>query len=74
MFLSLVSLLLAGVRPIPVFAEAETIDLKTLAKKARPAVMLLVVSDSRGGERVAHPSSIVKEGAPARQLHDLGGR
>ena len=31
-------------------AETETIDLKALAKKARPAVMLLVVSDSSGKE------------------------
>jgi hypothetical protein len=29
-------------------AETETIDLKALAKKARPAVMLLVVSDANG--------------------------
>lgn len=32
------------------FAEPETIDLKALAKKARPAVMLLVVSDASGKE------------------------
>ena len=31
-------------------AETETIDLKALAKKARPAVMLLVVSDAAGKE------------------------
>jgi tetratricopeptide (TPR) repeat protein len=31
-------------------AETETIDLKALAKKARPAVMLLVVSDADGKE------------------------
>jgi hypothetical protein len=31
-------------------AEIETIDLKALAKKARPAVMLLVVSDANGKE------------------------
>jgi len=31
-------------------AETETIDLKALAKKARPAVMLLVVSDANGKE------------------------
>ena len=31
-------------------AETETIDLKALAKKARPAVMLLVVSDAKGKE------------------------
>jgi hypothetical protein len=31
-------------------AEIETIDLKALAKKARPAVMLLVVSDAAGNE------------------------
>jgi tetratricopeptide (TPR) repeat protein len=33
-----------------VCAETETIDLKALAKKARPAVMLLVVSDATGKE------------------------
>ena len=33
-----------------VHAETETIDLKALAKKARPAVMLLVVSDATGKE------------------------
>jgi tetratricopeptide (TPR) repeat protein len=33
-----------------VFAETETIDLKALAKKARPAVMLLVVSNAAGRE------------------------
>src|ERR1039457_1323297 len=33
-----------------VSAETETIDLKSLAKKARPAVMLLVVSDANGKE------------------------
>ena len=31
-------------------AETETIDLKALAKKARPAVMLLVISDAAGKE------------------------
>lgn len=31
-------------------AEAETIDLKALAKKARPAVVLLVISDASGNE------------------------
>jgi putative serine protease PepD len=31
-------------------AETEAIDLKSLAKKARPAVMLLVVSDANGKE------------------------
>jgi S1-C subfamily serine protease len=31
-------------------AETESIDLKALAKKARPAVMLLVVSDANGKE------------------------
>ncbi len=33
-----------------VHAETESIDLKALAKKARPAVMLLVVSDAAGKE------------------------
>ncbi|MEI8064617.1 MAG: hypothetical protein WCH84_11205, partial [Verrucomicrobiota bacterium] len=31
-------------------AETESIDLKALAKKARPAVMLLVASDAAGKE------------------------
>src|SRR5437016_5910734 len=31
-------------------AETESIDLKALAKRARPAVMLLVVSDAAGKE------------------------
>ena len=35
--------LLAANQPATVCAETETIDLKALAKKARPAVMLLVV-------------------------------
>jgi hypothetical protein len=33
-----------------VCAETEQIDLKALAKKARPAVMLLVISDANGKE------------------------
>jgi cytochrome c-type biogenesis protein CcmH/NrfG len=44
-FLILASMLAANGR-----AETETIDLKALAKKARPAVMLLVVSDAAGKE------------------------
>jgi hypothetical protein len=36
--------------PTTIHAETETIDLKALAKKARPAVMLLVVSDADGKE------------------------
>jgi hypothetical protein len=42
--------LLAANQPLPVCAETESIDLKALAKKARPAVMLLVVSDANGKE------------------------
>jgi len=42
--------LLAANQPATVCAETETIDLKALAKKARPAVMLLVVSDANGKE------------------------
>jgi len=58
-----IGLLLAGIallaanQPATVCAETETIDgasdainLKALAKKARPAVMLLVVSDANGKE------------------------
>jgi S1-C subfamily serine protease len=33
---------------VRVHGETERIDLKALAKKARPAVMLLVVSDANG--------------------------
>lgn len=49
-------LLLAGIalltahQPFSACAETEIIDLKALAKKARPAVMLLVVSDANGKE------------------------
>jgi len=42
--------LFAAIQPTTVRAETETIDLKALAKKARPAVMLLVVSDANGKE------------------------
>ena len=42
--------LFAANQPVTVCAETETIDLKVLAKKARPAVMLLVVSDATGKE------------------------
>jgi len=46
----LLFLILAAVLATPVRAETESIDLKALAKKARPAVMLLVVSDANGKE------------------------
>jgi tetratricopeptide (TPR) repeat protein len=49
-FLTLISLMIVAVHPASVFAEAETIDLKSLAQNARPAVMLLVVSDASGKE------------------------
>ncbi|MBM3862307.1 MAG: hypothetical protein FJ395_22010 [Verrucomicrobia bacterium] len=42
--------LLAANQPATVCAQTEIIDLKALAKKARPAVMLLVVSDANGKE------------------------
>ncbi|OWU64469.1 MAG: hypothetical protein CBB60_009670 [Armatimonadetes bacterium Cent15-Ar3] len=42
--------LCAANQPATVCAETESIDLKALAKKARPAVMLLVVSDANGKE------------------------
>jgi len=42
--------LYAANQPLSVCAETEQIDLKALAKKARPAVMLLVVSDATGKE------------------------
>ena len=47
---SLLFLICAATALINVRAETETIDLKALAKKARPAVMLLVVSDTNGKE------------------------
>ena len=43
-------LIFATVLCTNVRAETESIDLKALAKKARPAVMLLVVSDAAGKE------------------------
>src|SRR5260221_9296982 len=42
--------LLAVIQSTAVRAETESIDLKALAKKARPAVMLLVISDASGAE------------------------
>jgi len=42
--------LLAAIQPTTILAETETIDLKALAKKARPSVLLLVVSDASGKE------------------------
>ena len=42
--------LLFAYQSTAVRAETETIDLKALAKKARPAVLLLVVSDATGKE------------------------
>jgi len=42
--------LLPAFPSINILAETETIDLKVLAKNARPAVMLLVVSDANGKE------------------------
>lgn len=46
--LTLGMFMVAGI--IGALAETESIDLKALAKKARPAVMLLVVSDANGKE------------------------
>jgi tetratricopeptide (TPR) repeat protein len=48
--LSLAIMVLAILWPCGVRAEKEILDLQALAKKARPAVMLLVVSDSKGNE------------------------
>src|SRR5437870_5014951 len=48
-FLAGVALVLVH-QPTIIRAETETIDLKALAKKARPAVLLLVVSDAAGKE------------------------
>src|SRR2546426_8253971 len=47
-FVVLAAVALLSAHPPTVCAETETIDLKALAKKARPAVMLLVVSDATG--------------------------
>ena len=44
---SLLFLIFTTTALINVHAETESIDLKALAKKARPAVMLLVVSARR---------------------------
>ena len=46
----LLLLIFAATALNPLRAETEPIDLKALAKKARPAVMLLVVSDATGKE------------------------
>ena len=48
--LAVVVLATVGAFSVTVSAETETIDLKALAKKARPAVLLLVVSDANGKE------------------------
>jgi hypothetical protein len=45
-----------------VCAETETIDLRALAKKARPAVMLLVVSDAAGKEIATGTGFLVSAG------------
>src|SRR2546426_8006367 len=49
-FVVLAAVALLSAHPPTVCAETETIDLKALGKKARPAVMLLVVSDATGKE------------------------
>ena len=50
-----------------VHAETESIDLKALAKKARPAVMLLVVSDAAGKEIATGTGFLVSsDGKPKR--------
>src|ERR1041385_6703895 len=48
LFISIVIPLLASAFLSNFRAETESIDLKALAKKARPAVLLLVVSDTTG--------------------------
>ncbi len=50
LFTSIVTALIAVTSSTNSRAETESIDLKALAKKARPAVMLLVVSDAAGKE------------------------
>lgn len=52
--------LFAANQPLPVCAETEKIDLKALAKKARPAVMLLVVSDANGKEIANSPRPAIE--------------
>jgi len=54
-FLSILLLLIAGVAAVeagPASSKVETIDLKGLAIKARPCVMMLAVSD-QGGKEIA---------------------
>jgi hypothetical protein len=41
---------LGAMHPTPLHSQTEAIDLKALAKKARPAVLLIVVSDRKGTE------------------------
>jgi hypothetical protein len=41
------------------FAQTETLDLKGLAKRARPAVLLLVVSDGTGTETTTGTGFII---------------
>ena len=43
-------LLFSAGQPATVLAESDVIDLKALARKARPAVMLVVVKDAKGEE------------------------
>ncbi len=50
LILFIMAVLMAASLATTLRAETETIDLKALAKKARPAVMLLVVSDAAGKE------------------------
>src|SRR5206468_2176666 len=60
-------LILATATLVNVRAETETIDLKALAKKARPAVMLLVVSDAAGKEIATGTGFLVSsDGKPKR--------
>jgi len=52
-------------------AETETIDLKSLAKKARPAVMLLVVSDANGKELATGTGFLVSSDGKLRPKDSL---
>jgi Flp pilus assembly protein TadD len=42
------ALILIGIAPFVVHSEAQTLDLQTLAKRTRPAVLLLTVFDANG--------------------------
>jgi tetratricopeptide (TPR) repeat protein len=67
-------LLIMAARTVGVRAETETIDLKALAKKARPAVLLLVVSDANGKEIATGTGFVVSsDGKLITNFHVIEG-